>query len=70
MIVERYFAVQKGWLPPEGSTAHVLVRLRNGAPVGRGTEIRRWPSDGLFDDRGPNWNNLANTPAMSRPCSN
>ena len=62
MIVDRYFAVQKDWLPAEGSTARVLVRLRNGAPL----VVERKFGDGrvmaFLTTAAPNWNNLANTP--------
>ena len=31
--IEKYFAVKKGWKPPEGSATSVIARLRNGAPL-------------------------------------
>jgi hypothetical protein len=62
MIVKGYFAVKKGWIPPAGSTAHVIVRLRNGAPL----IIERKFGDGrvmaFLTTAAPVWNNLANTP--------
>ncbi|HEX3999578.1 MAG TPA: BatA domain-containing protein [Pirellulales bacterium] len=62
MIIDKYFAVQKNWLPAENSTARVLVRLRNGAPL----VVERKFGDGrvmaFLTTAAPRWNNLANTP--------
>jgi hypothetical protein len=62
MIIDRYFAVQKGWIPATGSTAHVVVRLRNGAPL----VVERKFGDGrvmaFLTTAAPQWNNLATTP--------
>lgn len=62
MYVDRYFAVRKGWTPTEGSTARVVVRLRNGAPL----VVERKFGDGrvmaFLTTAAPTWNNLANTP--------
>lgn len=33
VLVQRYFAVQRGWTPSPKSTAKVLATLRNGAPL-------------------------------------
>ncbi len=33
VVVERYFAAQKGWTPPSDSTTQVIARLRTGAPL-------------------------------------
>jgi hypothetical protein len=62
MIIDKYFAVQKGWIPAAGSTAHVVVRLRNNAPL----VVERKFGDGrvmaFLTTAAPQWNNLANTP--------
>ncbi len=62
MYIDRYFAVQKGWTPAQGSTARVLVRLRNGAPL----VVERKFGDGrvmaVLTTAAPTWNNLATTP--------
>jgi hypothetical protein len=62
VIVQRYFAVNKNWRPPKESTARVVARLRNGAPL----VIEQKFGDGrvmaFLTTAAPTWNNLARTP--------
>jgi len=62
VIVERYFAVNKNWRPSKESTARIVARLRNGAPL----VIEQKFGDGhvmaFLTTAAPTWNNLARTP--------
>ncbi len=62
VFVERYFAVKKGWMPAATSTARVVARLRNGAPL----VVEQKFGDGrvmaFLTSAAPTWNNLARTP--------
>ncbi len=62
VIVQRYFAVNKNWRPAKESTARVVARLRNGAPL----VIEQKFGDGrvmaFLTTAAPTWNNLARTP--------
>ncbi len=62
VIVERYFAVNKNWKPATDSTAKVVAKLRNGAPL----VVEQKYGDGrviaFLTTAAPTWNNLARTP--------
>ncbi|MHC4402844.1 MAG: BatA domain-containing protein [Planctomycetota bacterium] len=65
VIVERYLAVPAGWEPGPQSTARVIARLRNGAPLA----VERNFGDGrvaaFLTTAGPVWNNWArNNPSF------
>ena len=55
--IEKYFAVKKGWKPPEGSATTVIAGVRNGAPL----VIDKKMGDGrvlaFLTTAGPRWNN-------------
>ncbi len=71
-IVERYFAVRKDpaaggepakeWKPPANSTAKVVVRLRNGAPLVVEQRFGEGRVMAFLTTAAPTWNNLARTP--------
>lgn len=57
--VTRYIAVEKSWKPPEGSTAKVIARLRNGAPLAVERSFGEGRVIAFLTTAGPGWNNWA-----------
>lgn len=64
VIVQRYFAPPDGWAPEPDSTARVIARLRNGAPLA----VERRFGDGrvvaFLTTAAPVWNNWARNPSF------
>ena len=57
--IEKYFAVKKGWKPPEGSTTSVIARLRNGAPLAIDKKLGDGRVMAFLTTAAPQWNNWA-----------
>ncbi len=55
--VERYMAAQKNWTPPPGSTAKVIARLRNGAPLAVESRFGKGRVVAFLTTAAPTWNN-------------
>ena len=57
--VRRYFAVPDDWEPKPGSTARVIARLRNGAPLAVETSFGKGRVVAMLTTAAPTWNNWA-----------
>jgi hypothetical protein len=55
--VTRYMAVQRNWQPASGSTAKVIARLRNGAPLIVEQSFGEGRVVAVLTTAGPSWNN-------------
>ncbi len=62
VIIHKYFAAEKRWTPPTGSSAHVVAHLRNGAPLVVEQKFGAGRVLAFLTTAAPTWNNLANTP--------
>jgi hypothetical protein len=62
--VERYFAVPDGWRPPAQSTARVIARLRNGAPLAVERSFGKGRVVAFLTTAAPTWNNWAKNPSF------
>ena len=57
--IARYMAVDRNWKPPAGSTAKVIARLRNGAPLIVEQSFGEGRVVAVLTTAGPAWNNWA-----------
>ncbi len=57
--IEKYFAVRKGWKPPEGSATSIIARLRNGAPLAVEKKLGEGRVIAFLTTAAPQWNNWA-----------
>ena len=65
VIVQRYFAVPKGWQPAADSKTQVIARLRNGAPVAVERDFGEGRVVAMLTTAAPVWNNWArNNPSF------
>jgi len=55
--IEKYFAVKKGWKPPEGSTTSIIASVRNGAPLVIDKKMGQGRVLAFLTTAGPRWNN-------------
>lgn len=62
--VDRYFAVSRGWEPPQDSAIRVLARLRGGAPLAIENTFGEGRVVALTTTAAPTWNNWAQNPSF------
>jgi hypothetical protein len=62
--VGRYFATEKDWEPEPNSTARVIARLRNGAPLAVEQSFGKGRVIGWLSTAAPTWNNAARYPSF------
>ncbi|HZZ30273.1 MAG TPA: BatA domain-containing protein [Pirellulales bacterium] len=55
--IEKYFAVKKGWKPPEGSATSIIASVRNGSPLVVDKKLGDGRVLAFLTTAGPHWNN-------------
>lgn len=64
VMVERYYALAKGWRPPSDSPIRVIARLRNGDPLAIEHRFGKGRVVAFLTTAAPVWNNWARNPSF------
>jgi hypothetical protein len=64
VVIDRYIAVPRGWIPAPDSGTRVLARLRNGDPLAVEHKFGAGHVIALFTSAAPVWNNWGRNPSF------